>query len=304
MKNRGKSDRKQRARGQSAVLAKVIVCLTGVLTILMILFIICLSFFQTGELQAAYGGALNPGLMSDYAKLKILPEQWSIQQYRNTLWVSSDFWYYFWNSVKCSLPIMAAISVIGTLGGYAFARFRFPGRKALLFAFMLFMMMPYQVMIPSQFRVLYEMNLLNRAVSVILPNIFAPFGMFLLYQYAAKLPDDVFEAARMDGAGEIRIFFFIVLPEIKNGIVALLILTLIDTWNLIEQPLVFFSDEYRQPLSTAINQIGKTNTMSLFVSCVMFMIPVFLVFLLGKDQLIEGIGQSIVGNDRKGKGEL
>lgn len=98
--------------------------------------------------------------------------------------------------------------------------------------------------------------------------------------------------------------FLIVLPEIKNGIVALLMLTLIDTWNLIEQPLVFFMDEFRQPLSTAINQAGKFNHISLFVSCIFFMIRVFLVFLLGKDQLIEGIGQSIVGNGKFGKGEV
>lgn len=97
--------------------------------------------------------------------------------------------------------------MVGTLGGYAFARFRFPGKKVLLFTFILFMMMPNQVMIPSQFRVLYEMNLLNRSVSVILPNVFAPFGVYLLYQYVIKLPDDVFEAACIDGAGESRIFF-------------------------------------------------------------------------------------------------
>ncbi len=304
MKNHEKSGKNKKRCGTGVHLAKIIVCLTGILTLMMPLYMVFLSFFTTREIQTAYNGALNPGFMSEYSRFTLLPGQWSLEQYRNTLWISSDFWYYFWNSVGCSLPIMAAICVVGTLGGYAFGRFRFPGKRVLLFTFILFMMMPYQVMIPSQFRVLYEMDLLNRSVSVILPNIFAPFGVYLLYQYVVKLPDDVFEAARIDGAGEIRIFFSIVLPEIKNGIVALLMLTLIDTWNLIEQPLVFFIDEFRQPLSTAINQAGKSNHISLFVSCIFFMIPVFLVFLLGKDQLIEGIGQSIVGNGKSGKNEV
>lgn len=285
--------RKRKEKNSRILLAKIVVYAGGAVTILLILYVVSLSFFGMGELSQSYGGALNEGSTA-YCSLQVIPSQFRIEQYKNTLWRNSDFWFYFWNSVGICLPVLVVTGLFGTLGGYSFARFRFRGRKALLFLFILFMMIPSQVLIPSQFRVLYEMNLLNHMVSVILPNMFAPFGVYLMYQYAGKMPEDMFEAAAMDGAGELRIFFSIVLPEIKNGIAALLILTLIDIWNLIEQPLIFYYDKYKMPVSAAMNQFGISNVLSPFVGCVIDMIPIFLVFLLGKEQLIEGIGQSVI----------
>lgn len=284
---------KKKKKKKGILLANTIVILTGMVTILILLFVLALSFFSADELSDVYKGAINPDLKV-YGSFKIIPDHFCLEQYKNTLWMNSDFWYYFWNSVLVSAPIMMATAVVGTLGGYAFARFRFLGHKFFLFLFIMFMMVPNQVMIPSQFRLLYEMDLLNQSVSIILPNIFAPFGVYLIYQYAHSLPEDIFEAARIDGAKSVRTFLSIVLPNIKNGIIALLVLTLIDTWNMIEQPLVFLSDEYKFPLSVAINQAGGVSGMSVFVSSIVFLIPIFLVFMMGKDQLVEGIGQSIV----------
>lgn len=299
---KAKGRKRDRRKNKGIVLAQFVVYLTGAVTLLMILYIGCLSLFSVSDLTKSYGGVLNPGVVSQYASFTVIPEHLSITQYRSTLWNNSDFWYYFWNSVKISLPVTLAVCLTATCGGYAFARFLFPGKKALLFLVILFMMIPSQVMIPSQFRLMYEMGLLNSTVSVILPNVFAPFGVYLMYQYALKLPGDIFEAAAIDGAGELRIFFSVVLPDLISGIAALFLLTVIDAWNFIEQPLVFFLDPFRLPLSAAMNRIGEARVLSLCAGCIVFVIPVFLVFLLGKDRLVEGIGQSVIKADSSVKG--
>ncbi len=289
----------RKRKRKKSLLANIVVISTGLFTIFLLLFVISLSLFSIGELNATYGSVLNSGAISEFSYIRLLPQEISLEQYKNTIWMNSDFWFSFWNSVGICLPIILGICVIGTLGGYAFARFSFPGRNICLFITILVMMIPSQVMIPSQFRTLYEMELINHSIAVILPNIFAPLGVYLIYQYVRKLPEDIFEAARMDGANEFKIFAFIALPNLRGGIVSLSILTLVDVWSMIEQPMAFLQEEYKRPLAASLKWVSETGGMSLFVSCVMFTIPMFLVFLLGKEELVEGIGQSIVSNDKE-----
>ena len=214
----------------------------------------------------------------------------SLRQYKEAFVSNSDFWFYFWNSCGLSIPIMLGVVCVGTLGGYSFAKYRFRGDKLWLALYILFMMIPFQVMLAPQYRLVYSIGLKKSELSVILPNAFSSFGAFMIYQYALQIEDSTLEAARIDGAGEWRIFCSIALPQLKNGIAALMLLSLIDTWNLIEQPLVFLEEEYRYPLSVALRMGTEGN----FAGCVVFLIPLFLVFLLGKDMLIDGIGKSVV----------
>jgi len=293
MMQTGRYKRMIRKKGRGIALSMVLISVTGMVTILLLVFLLCLSFFGKGEFQQVYQGNTADIFSTAYSSFRLIPKDISGEQYVATFWSNSDFWYHFWNTVGISLAVIVGTVIVGSLGGYAFARYQFFGKNILLYLFILIMMVPYQVLMAPQFRLIYEMNLLNKAEGIILPSIFAPLGTYLIYQYVLQLPEEQFEAARVDGAGELRIFCRIALPQMKNGIMSLVLLVLIDTWNLVEQPLIFLSDEYRYPLSVAIEALENSGNLS-FAACIVFVFPLFMVFLLGKDWLIQGIGHSVV----------
>ena len=190
--------------------------------------------------------------------------------------------------------IAAGTVVVSTGGAYALSKLHFPGKRLVLLSVILIMMLPYQIMLAPQMMLMDKIGLLNHSASVILPNIFTTFGVYLLYQFMENIPKECSEAAQMDGAGHILIFFKIILPQIKDGISALLILNLIDTWNLVEQPLLFLENQYQYPLSVILSEGETLIENHVFACCVIFLIPVLLVFLACKDSLLNGISSSVL----------
>lgn len=269
--------------------------LLGVLvTILIFVFVLLCSFMGNGEISEYYGMIKNGNNNMEYAVFHIIPNHFTLNQYVKTLWNTSDFWFYFWNSVFYSVPIMIGGVIVAVLGGYAFAKFRFPLRKMWLFIFITVMLLPYQVMIPLTLIALNAIGILNTRAAVILPNIFTAFGTYLLYQYIRTIPDSQIEAAKLDGAGKMKILVRIVLPQIKGGIVSFLILNFIDTWNLVEQPLMYLKSEFQYPLSAALSYFQSQGIGMQCVCVVVFLVPVMLAFLLGKDYIMDGIKNSVV----------
>ncbi len=161
--------------------------------------------------------------------------------------------------------------------------------------FIVVMMIPYQVMISPTYIVLNRINLINTRTALILPNIFTPFGTYLIYQFIRSIPDESIEAARLDGANNLRILFSIIIPQIKAGIVSLLILNFIDTWNMVEQPLMYMQDKFKYPLSASLTALQVDGMGTAFVCAIVFLFPVLLLFIIGKDYLVEGIQNSVVG---------
>jgi multiple sugar transport system permease protein len=219
----------------------------------------------------------------------------TFDNYITALWNTSDFWFYFWNSMGYSIPILIGTLILAVTAGYAFAKFKFPGRKILMVLFIVVMMIPYQVMISPTYIVLNNIHLVNTRTALILPNIFTPFGTYLIYQFIRSIPDETIEAARLDGAGNIRILFSIIIPQIKAGIVSLLILNFIDTWNMVEQPLMYMKDVFKYPLSASLTVLQAEGLGTAFVCAVVFLFPVLLLFIIGKEYLVEGIQNSVVG---------
>ncbi|HIW82244.1 MAG TPA: carbohydrate ABC transporter permease [Candidatus Acetatifactor stercoripullorum] len=274
------------------ILLYMFLCILPV--ILFFLFILCNSFLSSDEFLKNYGMIEHGKRISQYAELSLLPEKFSFEQYKGALWENSDFWYYFWNSVRISGLIAAGTVVVSTGGAYALSKLHFPGKRLVLLSVILIMMLPYQIMLAPQMMLMDKIGLLNHSASVILPNIFTTFGVYLLYQFMENIPKECSEAAQMDGAGHILIFFKIILPQIKDGISALLILNLIDTWNLVEQPLLFLENQYQYPLSVILSEGETLIENHVFACCVIFLIPVLLVFLACKDSLLNGISSSVL----------
>ena len=221
-------------------------------------------------------------------------DSFSIRQYIDGFWNNSDFWFYFWNSVVVSGAILIGTLIVAVTSSYALAKLKIPFKKLLLMIIILWMMIPYQVVLAPQLLVIDKMSLLDTRTSVILPNIFTTFGVYLLYQFVCKIPDECLEAAQLDGAGRLKILTSIVIPQVKEGISALVILNVMETWNIVEQPLFFIENEFKRPLSVILSESDQLAAENVFAGCVVFMIPIFLIFLICKDSLIEGIQNTVV----------
>lgn len=256
-------------------------------------FMFCGSFMGADEIGYYYG-ALSDTADGEYTKLHFIPQEFTLSQYYDTMFKTPVFWTYFWNSMKLSIPILVGVLLVSTLCGYGLAKYNFAGKRIMLFLYLIVMMLPYQVTLVPNFMILNFFQLIGNRAGVILPNIFTTFGCYLMYQYASKIPSEIIEYARIDGLSEIKIFFHIALPQLKTGIASLTLLNLIDTLGMIEQPLVFLQDVGKQPLSVSLSYINQTNITIAFVSGVIFVIPLILVFLLGKDRLVQGISDSVI----------
>lgn len=221
----------------------------------------------------------------EYKGLSLIPERVTGQQFYQVFFRRPEYLLKFWNSVVITLPTVAAQTVVSTLAAFAFAKLRFPLRDQLFFVYIILLILPLQVTLVPNYMILDSMGLLNSFFSVILPGSFSAFGICLLRQNILYISDASIEAARIDGAGYLRIFTKIILPQIKGGLMTLILLTFIDNWNVVEQPLIYFSDKSMYPLSLTISQ-GMTGDYGIVFACgVMFMIPPLLIFIFGSKDI-------------------
>lgn len=266
------------------------------------LFPVCLtitnSFMSEQEIGRHYS-ALDSDDSSEggtssrkHTDIRFIPETVTLSQFGEVLLKRPKFLLLFWNSVKLTVPIMAGQAIVGTLAGYAFAKLAFPGRDRLFFVYLLTMLMPFQVTLVPNYLVVDKLGLLNSYGAILLPGIFASFGVFLMRQFMTGIPDDYLEAANIDGAGHLRVFVHIVLPLAKPGIAALMLLSFADNWNMVEQPLLFLTEPFRQPLSVYLAQIAEGARGVAFAASALYMAPMVLIFLYGEEHLMEGIQMS------------
>ncbi|ANA82431.1 carbohydrate ABC transporter permease [Paenibacillus glucanolyticus] len=224
-----------------------------------------------------------------FINLKIVPDWISLGQYAEVLILSAKFLNMFWNSVGLVVPIVVGQTMVGSLAAYAFARLRFPGRDKLFMIYLMTMLMPFQVTLVPNYMVIDKLGLMNHTSAIILPGIFGAFAVFMMRQFMAHIPGAYSEAAMMDGAGQWVIFWRIILPLARPGLAALLVLLFVDYWNMIEQPLIFLQDAYKQPLSLYLAQINKEALGIGFAASALYMAPVILLFLHAESYFIEGV---------------
>lgn len=198
----------------------------------------------------------------------------------------------FWNSLGITSAIAAGQVFVSCLAGYGFSRFRFPGRYPLFVLVVILMMMPYQVTLVSNYIILDRLNLIGGYAAVILPGIFSSFGVFLMKQVMDEIPQEVLEAARLDGAGQIRTLLSVAVPVSKGGIASLLLLNFVDNWNMVEQPVVFLKEKSMYPLSIFLADSLSGSGTEIFACGVLALLPVLLLFAYFRDELAGGIAAS------------
>ncbi len=178
------------------------------------------------------------------------------------------------------------------LAGYAFARLEFPGRNVIFVGFLSVLMVPSQLFLIPQYQLMQAFGWLNTLQALIVPGMFSAFGTFLLRQFFLSLPGDIEEAARIDGANPLQIFWYVVLPLARPGLLALGLLTVIWSWNDLLWPLVVNTDPETMTLSAGLASLqGEhlTDYPVLMAGSLMATLPVIVLFVVLQRHLIQGI---------------
>ncbi|HEY4954402.1 MAG TPA: carbohydrate ABC transporter permease [Gemmatimonadaceae bacterium] len=199
---------------------------------------------------------------------------------------------YLLNSAFVSFVVTFASLAINAMAGYAFAKLRFRGRDRLFRVLSTGLVLPVQVAMLPLFLLMKNLHLINTYWGVIIPGMASIFGIFLVRQYALAIPDEMLDAARVDGASEFRIFWSIVVPGIVPILATLSIWTFLATWNDFMWPLIVLSDESHYTLPVALaNLAGEhvQDTELMMAGSVLTVIPVMLVFLFLQRYYIQGV---------------
>jgi len=256
------------------------------------------SFMTSNEISANYGVMVEnmsgdkKTFISENVNLKFIPDRVTFEQYKSVLIKNSDYLIKFWNSVILVLPITVFQIAVAVFASYGFSRCPNKVKSIIFFAYIILMIMPYQVTLVPNFLVAKKLDIIDTRWSVILPAVFSPFSIFLITKSMKRIPISYVEASKLDGANEFQILTKIYLPLCKSAIVSVAMLVFIDYWNMVEQPLVLMTSEEAQmmhPLSVFLAQVNSGDIGLAFAVGTVYMIPTILMFLYGEDYLVEGI---------------
>lgn len=196
------------------------------------------------------------------------------------------------NSLVVAFMVVLSNILFSTMIGYALAKLDFTGKRILFLAVMGSLVVPFAAIFVSQFVVIVNLGLVNTLAGIALPLMVMPLAVFVVRQFALSVPDDLFEAARIDGAGEIRIFFRIFFPLSGPAIAVTAILTFLAAWNNFIWPLIVAQsqDMYTLPVGLATTQsIHTTDYGLLLAGAVVVMLPVLILFLFLQKYFVQGI---------------
>lgn len=241
-----------------------------------VVYMIACSFMSNSQISKMLDFANG-----EYKNLNIIPEMFTLEQFYQVFFRRPEYLLKFWNSVIVALPTVAGQVVVSSLAAFAFAKLKFPFRDKLFFVYIVLLILPLQVNLVPNYIILENMDLLNNFLAIILPGTFSAFGICLLRQSIKYIPDSSIEAARIDGASYFKIFTKIILPQIKGGLVTLTLLSFIDSWNVVEQPLIYFDNSAMYPLSITMSDISDSDYGIIFACGVMFMIPALIIYFYG-----------------------
>lgn len=221
----------------------------------------------------------------------LLPHAASLSQY-HALFERLQLGKYFLNSLLLASAVTALSLFCNGLAGYAFAKLRFAGRERLFSSLLATLAVPGQVAMLPLFLLLRSAGLVNTVWGVILPSAASVFGIFLVRQYARSIPDELLDAARVDGASELRLWWSVVLPACRPILVTLALFTFMATWNDFLWPLIVLTGEAHYTLPVALANLNGEHTQDtelMMAGAVLSVLPVLILFLVLQRQYIEGI---------------
>ena len=254
-------------RGPAAVVINSALGIAAAFALFPLLWMVSVSFMQ-------------PGAASSYPP-PLWPADATLQNYRD-LFARANMGGYLLNSliVACGLTVTSVL--FNVMAGYAFAKLQFSGRDALFKALLTALVIPGQVAMMPLFLMLKAMGLVNTWAGVIVPGMAGVFGIFLVRQYARSIPDALLEAARIDGASELRIFILVVLPLLKPVLVTLAVFAFLGSWNDFMWPLIVLTDSTLHTAPVALASLSREHVQDselMMAGSVVTIAPVLVLFL-------------------------
>jgi len=220
-----------------------------------------------------------------------IPEKFTLNNYK-TIFERLHFWRFFLNSSVVSLAITIVAMFTSSLAGFVFTKFDFPGRELIFIIFLAGLMIPFAVIVLPMYLFVSKIGLQNNYLGLILPFCVSPFGIFLVRQFMEGIPMEMIEAARIDGASNMWIYFRIMVPLSSAGIGGVGVFTFLWTWNQLWWPLMIISKQDMQTLPLAIAaltfQHAKRYDM-IVTGAAIAIVPVMLVFAFAQKRLIKGV---------------
>jgi multiple sugar transport system permease protein len=264
-------------RLRACLAVNALLALAALVTLFPLLWMVSASLMAPGE-----AGVTPP---------PVLPARPSLDNYRE-LFAHGGMWRYLANSVFLATAATALSLAFNVSAGYAFAKLRFAGRERIFRTLLGALVIPGQVAMVPLFLELKQLGLVNSYGGVLVPALASIFGIFLVRQYAQSIPDELLEAARIDGATEVRIFASVVLPALKPIIVTLAVFTLLGTWNDFMWPLIVLTDKDLYTLPVALAALSREHVQDdelMMAGSVVTILPVLAVFLSLQRYYLEGL---------------
>jgi multiple sugar transport system permease protein len=225
----------------------------------------------------------------------LLPRKWTLDAFR-LVWSESNLPRAYVNSIGVSTAIVATTLFTSSLGGYVFARLNFPFRRLIFLFILSTTMVPFVTLLIPLYLVMLDLHLLNSYAALWLPAAVSSFGIFLCRQFIVGIPQDLFDAAKLDGASDFAIYYQIILPLIRPVLSALAIFSFLSSFNSYLWPLVVLNDERLYTLPLILVQIsttmGGTNYQGVMAGSLLASIPTILVFVIFQRNFVRGIALS------------
>ena len=220
-----------------------------------------------------------------FLPIRIPPYEVDLHQFRAVLLDRPEILRTLLNTMGYAAITLAGMFLVAPLAAFVFAKLRFKGNSVLFFLYVFLLLLPFQVLcVPLYLTV-------STPWAFILPEIFSPLYVFLLRQFMRSIPDNILEAAALDGAGLIRTYLRIILPLSKPALAVCGVLCAAKCWNMIEQPLLFLKNASLYPLSLYIHEMMNAGQAEFLSTCVLAAVPVLLLFLIFNDDLMDGLMQ-------------
>lgn len=227
-------------------------------------------------------------------ELRLWPQTFTLDNF-DTVFSSFPVATWFGNSIAIAVVVTALTVSLNLLSGYAFAHLRFPGNNVTFLLALSTLMLPVQVIMVSQFKLVTQLGIYGTYWAVILPSAATAFGIFLSRQFIIGIPKEIIEAARMDGAGALRIFVQIVLPLCKPLIAVLVLLTFLSTWNDFAWPLIALKENQLFTLPIGLlflqGQFGSDYG-AIMAFALMSVLPMILLFIVFQRYFVQGFARS------------
>jgi multiple sugar transport system permease protein/raffinose/stachyose/melibiose transport system permease protein len=228
----------------------------------------------------------------------LYPKEPTFENYR-ILWSRFNFARFFMNSIFITALCVSFQVYSSALFGFVLGKYRFRGRNTIFMMVLLCMMVPYVVNVIPQYQLMLWFRWIDTYQSVIVTNLISIFGIFMMRQFSDTIPNDTIESARMDGAGELRIFHAICLPMFKNPLSALIIMQFLWTWDAYLWPLLMLVDPKKYTLTLglgALNGQFYNPVEKMLAGSCLAIVPVLIVYLIFQKRFVEGMaGASIKG---------